>query len=160
MSKTPGTPNGWKVLAAFVLAPMLPAVLFAMLSPAYDGLPDMATRVWKTFVMTLIIGGYVPALIVGLPTYALLRHRLRPTVVICVAAGAFVAALPWALLAFLPTADQASIDGAATIIDGRLTWFGFVENLRLIAQIGALGAIGGAVFWIIVKAWRPAPRPA
>ena len=158
MRDEPETPRGWKVLAAFVLAPMLPALLLSVLSPAYVGLPDMPSRVLRTFAFTLVVGGYIPALLVGLPTYALLRHRLWPTLPNCVAAGAFVATLPWALLAFLPMADQASMDISSTIIDGRLTWFGIVETLNVIAPIAALGAVGGGVFWTIVRGWRPPPR--
>lgn len=141
-------------MAAFGLAPIIPALLFAVLSPAYAGLPDMSSRILKTFAFVLVVGGHIPALFVGLPTYAILRRWLRPTWLNCIAAGAFVAALPWALLGLIPMADQASINGSATIVDGRLTWFGVVETLYVVTPIAALGAVGGAAFWVILWAWR------
>lgn len=143
-------PSGWRVLAGLVLAPVLPALLFATLVPAYAGLPERWVRIVATAPWALVIGGYVPILFVGLPTYAIARRRLRLMLPNAALLGAFVAALPWALLGFLPIAGEASIDGQATIVDGRLTWFGAWEVLKFIVPIGLLGAVGGGVFWLIV----------
>ncbi len=151
-------PSGWRLLAGFLLAPVLPSFLGSAITPAYDGLPDLWTRILMTLPWALIFCGYAPALFVGLPTYAFLRWKLRLTLVNCVLAGVFVAVFPWALLAFLPTAQEASIGGRATVVNSHLTWFGVLENLKMMGFLAPFGALGGAVFRLVV-AGLPARKP-
>lgn len=143
-------PSGWRLLAAFVLAPIAPALLASAIFPAYGGLTDLWTRIVLTFPWALIFFGYLPTLFVGLPAYAFLRWKLRPTLRNCAITGALVAALPFGLLALLSPADQASIGGRATIIDGHRTWFGYLEVLKMIGMLAGFGALGGAAFGLVL----------
>ena len=152
-------PSGWRLLAGFLLAPVAPSFLGSAITPAYDGLQDHWTRILMTFPWALIFCGYIPSLFVGLPTYALLRWKLRLTMLNSILAGIFVAILPWALLAFLPTAQEASIGGHATVVDGHLTWFGVLESLKMIGFLAPFGALGGAAFHLVV-AGLPIKRQA
>lgn len=151
-------PPWWPVAAGFVLAPAISALAFSILNPMYAGLPDVSVRIWKTFPLVAIVGGYLPALVFGLPAYLFLRRRLRPTVLSCAIVGAIVAALPWALLTLLPAAQEASIDGRPTVLNGHLTWFGLYEGAKLVGQIGVFGCLGGVAFWLISTAGQRA-RP-
>lgn len=141
MQRQADLPSGYRVLTAFLVAPLLPILAYV----AFAGSGDL-----RLFPLALVIGGYVPALLVGLPVFAVARRRLKVSPLNCALAGAFVAALPWTLLLFAPLAGEASIDGGDTIIDGRLTWFGVTENLHFLAPIVVLGALGGGIFWLIV----------
>lgn len=143
-------PSGWRLLAGFLLAPMPPVLLGSAVFPAYDGLKHLWLRILMTFPWALIFCGYVPALFVGLPTYAFLRRRLRLTMLNCILAGAFVAALPFGLIAAFPIAESASTNGEPTIVYGRLTWFGITENLKMVGMLAAFGALGGGVFRLVV----------
>ncbi|MET3668036.1 hypothetical protein [Caulobacter sp. 1776] len=143
-------PSGWRLLAGFLLAPVPPVLLGALGFELMGDLP----RFWETFIIGLIVFGYAPALFVGLPTYAVLRRKLRLTWLGCILAGAFTAALPWALLAIFPLATEASSNGVRTVVDGHPTWFGLFESLKSAAELAAFGALGGGIFRLIV-AGRP-----
>jgi hypothetical protein len=157
MSDLVDKPSGWRLLAGFVLAPAPPALLASAIFFLLSGVPDPA-RIWEGFLVALVFFGYLPALFVGLPTYAVLRRKLRPTMLNCVVAGAFVAALPLALISVFPFARDASSNGEPTVVDGRPTWFGFVEAMKVVGFVAGFGALGGGVFRL-VAAPRLNPRP-
>src|SRR5580658_5529325 len=115
-------PPLWRVLAAFAGAPLAAALILACIQPAYDGLPSPADRIFRTFLLYLIIGAIPPTVLVGIPVYLVLRKRLRPTPLNCALAGAVVASLPWLILAVvLPGADYASIGRHVTVEHGQRT---------------------------------------
>lgn len=130
---------------------------FAALNPMYEGLPSLSDRILRTFPAVAIVGGYGPTLIFGLPAFLYLRRVTRPRFRIFTLAGAAVAALPWALMSLLPAAQEASIDGRATVTHGHVTLFGLKEAAKLVSEVGLFGAIGGATFWLIAAAGH---RPA
>ena len=150
-------PLWWRVLLAFALAPAVAAFAFSCVSPLYAGLTNLLERIVRTFPVVLVFGGYLPTLVVGLPAFAVLRRRLRPTLLNCTVVGASVAGLPWLLFSLLPAANSASIDGVATVTNHHVTLFGLWVGLKLALGIGLFGALGGASFWLIA-AWRTGPR--
>jgi hypothetical protein len=115
----------------------------------YEGLTNVFERVIKTFPVVLFVGGYLPTLVAGLPAYALLRSRLKPTLLNCAVVGASVAGMPWLLLSILPAAGSASIDGVATVTNHHVTAFGAWVGLKMALGISLFGALGGASFWAI-----------
>jgi len=158
--QTSWSPPWWRVVAAFVAAPAVAALAFSSVSPLYEGLPDYPERVLRTFPLVAVVGGYLPALIIGLPALLFLRRRVRPTIVNCALAGATVAALPWLLLTLFPAADSASIGGRPTVVDHHLTWFGLYEGMKVIGEVAAFGLVGGLVFWILAILGYRKGRPA
>jgi lysylphosphatidylglycerol synthetase-like protein (DUF2156 family) len=145
-------PARWRVLLAFALVPGLAAVGLAAAQPAYEGLDSFAERVWRTALIFSIFG-YPLGWAVGIPTYVFLRHRVRPTWLNCSLASAFVAALPWAILVFLgPSADQASVGGTPTVVNGNRTLYGLLFDLQMIGIIALCGALAGLLFWAIAAA--------
>jgi hypothetical protein len=152
-------PPWWRVLLAFAVAPAVAALAFSCVSPAYEGLPNIFDRIWRTFPLAALVGGYLPAILIGLPAYAILRRRLRPTLLNCTGVAASVAGLPWILLSVLPAADSASINGHATVVNHHVTWFGVWTGLEMAAMAGAFGATAGLVFWLIACAGRAKRYP-
>ena len=138
-----------RVLAGFLIAPLPPALLFSVGFPLLAAVTERNLLfVFQSVILlpwVLVAGGYLPELFVGLPLYALARRWVRPTLINCVVAGAFVAALPWALMAALSSSADQSM-----IIDTRRAGFGVFGVLKMVGGIGALGALGGGVFWSVV----------
>lgn len=149
-------PPSWRVLTGLVLAPALAAIAMSIVSPAYEGLPNMNERVWRTAEIFALVGAYPTTVFIGIPTYLVLRRYFLPTILNCALAGALVAALPWMVLTLLPTsADQETIGDRPTVIDGITTAYGWLVRAETIAQIAAFGLIGGLVFWVVaVLGWQ------
>ena len=141
----------WRVVCAFAIVPGVAALLFAFVQPLYQGL-GYVEQVWRTALVVGLVA-YPLGLAIGVPAYFFLRERLEATWLNCSLAGALIAALPWTLLVMLgPSADQASIGGKATIIDGTKTLYGVLLDLQFIGTIALFGAIAGLVFWAIAAA--------
>ena len=155
--RLPEEPWNWWVIAAFLLAPVIPALVFSALFPAFNGLPGLFERIWRSWIVVVLFGGYVPAFAFGVPGYLILRLWKVPTLAICTLGGAAVAAFPWALLVLVSHGEgnNAWSDGGQVIADGWLTWFGFIQSLQYIGGVAMLGGLGGAVFFLIASAGRP-----
>ena len=146
----------WRFVAAFTLAPLVPAALFAT-TTLWDGLEN-ATYL-HLLLLTALLGAYPPALVLGLPALLILRGRVKPSLAAIALTGGVVASLPWLGLGLLGNPDQASIGAHVTVRDGRTTFWGYVELAKLLAMTFALGAVGGAVFRVLaVGRMRPMRR--
>jgi hypothetical protein len=124
-------PSWRRTLAGFVVAPLvavLPLILINL-----DGR-------MSTMVMATLFGagfGWAHALVSGLPLFLWLRRRrVAPTFLNCVYGGGAAAALP-SLLA--------------------TPWLGGVVVLVITFAI-PLGAVGGAVFWLVACLGTQAPH--
>lgn len=94
----------------------------------------------------------VLALVLGLPFYMAARSAGKATLATAAIAGFVVGAAIPALLVFTgPAADTASVGGTATVVGGAYTAAGWLQNLGMILAFGAVGAIGGAAFWAVVR---------
>jgi hypothetical protein len=122
----------------------------------------MVDRIVRSFVMYLIFGACPPTVLVGLPTYLVLRKRLRPTPLNCALAGSAVASLPWLLLdVILPGADYAFDGGHVTVEHGQKTLWGWLDLAMASGSFALLGAFAGVVFWVIAAGgWKRAPTTA
>lgn len=125
-------PSTRRLLVGFLLAPIAPAFLVA----SFAILTGPSTAVFL-FTTSVLLGGYFPMVVVGLPLYALVRRRMKPTWPNCAAAGAFVATLPWALI---------------DMVTGH---FSVISAVTQVGLLGGLGAIGGSVFWLVIKGAAP-----
>jgi hypothetical protein len=157
MPKSPHTqPPVWRVAAAFAIAPLAASLVYALMAPAYAGLPRFSDRVIRT-AMVYLFGAYPQSLLLGVPALLALRKRLRPTPVTCGLVGAIIASAPWLILGMLTTADYSYDDGHVTAVHGQKTFWGWVDLADFTGQLATLGALGGVVFWMIAAAGR---RPA
>lgn len=144
--------NGWRVLLAFILTPLIISLAVAVAMPLYAGNPNYLERVLRTSFVYFLYGALPPTIVFGAPAFLLLRKLVRPTLLNCAAVGAVIAALPWFLLGLLSGADQASTGGRATIINGRYTAYGWLDFGEFLLMTAAAGAVGGAIFWAIAAA--------
>ena len=136
-----------------MVAPGLAATLMAILMPAYDGLSDPLERVWRTAIFFAAFGAYPSAVVVGIPSYFLLRRRFDAKLISCGLAGAFVAVLPWLVISLLgPGGGQESLGGRPTVVDGVRTAYGWLLELQSLGQLAAFGMFAGGIFWIIAAA--------
>jgi hypothetical protein len=147
-------PPLWRLVLGFLAGPATACLLFASLSPLYEGLP-LGERIART-ALTAAFVVYPITLLIGVPTYLALKARVRPSAMNCVLAGAGVAALPWLAFSFLATPDEASTDGVVTAHHHLLTVAGWLELLPFVGGIALLGAVAGVVFWCAVSLGRKA----
>jgi hypothetical protein len=130
----PRRPSLPRLALAFVLAPLVPSFVFAVLNG------------FQAFSVVLFVA-YACAVVLGLPAYAVLRNYIRPTALNSMVVGGLIAATPWLLLILLnENAENASVGGQATVIDKVTTWYGHLENAKAVGMIFLLGALGGLVF--------------
>lgn len=142
-------PATWRIALAFLLAPAAAALVYACLTPLYGGLPDLADRVWRTFLLYLLLGAYPAAVVLGLPLFFALKGFLNPTPLNCALVGAIIAAVPWLLLGLLSSPNYAYSNGHVTHENGAITFAGLLDLGVFVAQLAALGFFAGLVFWFV-----------
>ena len=114
-------PPTWRIVAAFLIVPGAAALLMATVMPAYEGISNPLERIWLSAYAFAVFGAYPTTVILGIPTFFILRRHFDPRLINCSLAGALIAALPWFLLSTFSLPDSASIGGRATVINGSLT---------------------------------------
>ena len=144
-------PPFWRVALGFLVAPGVAALAFASVSPFYEGLPSMTDRIVRSAEAVSFVV-YPMAAIFGVPTYLCLRGRLQPSIGNCVFAGSLVAALPWLLALTLVTGDEESVGNVVMVHNHVRTLAGWMEVLKMVGGIAALGAIAGLTFWLLAAA--------
>ncbi|RFB81072.1 hypothetical protein DYH55_06335 [Methylovirgula sp. 4M-Z18] len=119
----------------------------------YFGLP-MGERVIRTNLLYAAIGGYPPAIILGVPIFLCLMGRVRASALNCAAAGAVVAGIPWLILILGLGANtiESSTGDYVTVEHGVRTFWGWIELFEVSGAIASAGALAGVVFWIIAAA--------
>ncbi len=149
------SPRPWRLAAGFLLAPLVPAALWSLLSSGQQPI----SWVLNFALAVALIGGFPAALVLGVPVYLLLRRRLRPKVPVVVLVGGLIAATPWlAMMAVMKNPTSAAIGTCQTVLDGQTTWCGYLVGLKFLSLIFGFGAVGGLTFWIAVV-WND-PRMA
>jgi hypothetical protein len=114
-------PSRRRLVAGLALAVMVPLLVLALLVALGSGIVS-----GLGFAAIGSFYAVVPAVLLGVPAYWLLRDRIAPTAWASMAAGAVVASLPWAVAAL------------------------FSHVFFMVVILGApLGAIGGFTFWFI-----------
>lgn len=152
MRLTSASPVWWRVVLAFLLAPLIAAFLFACFQPLYAGLPSFPDRILRTTLLYVLFGGYPATLVLGVPAFLILRERVRPSAWNCAATGAAVASFPWLLLGLVSNPEHAYSNGHVTHQSGAKTWWGWVDLFTFVSETAALGALAGLVFWTIAAA--------
>jgi hypothetical protein len=146
-----------RVLLAFLLTPALISLAVAAAMPHYAGLPNYFERVLRTWPFYFFLGALLPTFFLGVPAFLVLRKFLRLSFVNCAFVGAFVASLPWVVLGLFPT-GRAWTGQRATIIDGEYTAYGWQQFGLSVLMIVIIGALGGAIFWLLAAAKTPKGR--
>lgn len=127
-----------RIIVAFLIAPGLTALAVGTYLQ-----PDMLLPYASAAAMVT----YAHALLLGVPAFLLLRHRLNaPTI----AGTSFaIGALPVLILVSANTGDYSMVNGKVLVEAGRTTWAGYVANLETAAVGGILGLATGVVWMAI-----------
>jgi hypothetical protein len=141
-------PPAWRVALAFLIAPAFGALLMAVFAAAAVSFETL----WPTTLLIAAIGAYPPAILFGIPAYFVLRRHWGANPIGCGLVGAAIAALPWLPFVLFPSTQSASVDGEATVIDGRYTAYGWLEIVEVLSLLAGLGLAAGIVFWVIAAA--------
>jgi hypothetical protein len=129
-------PPTWRIVAAFLLAPLGAACVLAYFFPAAHGVPWAESIVRTTFIYG-VFGAYPLTIVFGTPLFLILRNRVRATPVSCAVSGSVVVLVPaLLLLAFHPASKDGSWLEAAAILSGA----------------AGLGLVAGLLFWFIAAA--------
>ena len=134
------SPRPWRIVAAFIITPLLAAFALACIQPLYAGLTSLPDRIFRTTMIYTFFGGYPAALVIGFPAFMFLRHRVNASALNCAGAGAIVASLPWLLLGLISNPKYAYSNGHVTHQNGAKTWAGWVDLFAFVGEIAALGA--------------------
>ncbi|MBH0239804.1 hypothetical protein [Methylobrevis albus] len=147
------SPPAWRIVAAFLFAPLFAALAIGWMQPMFFGMPSITERVLRSTFFYATFGAYPPAIALGVPIFLILRKRTRTSIGNCAAFGAIIAVTPWVLLdLMLENAGSSSMGGHATTIDGVRTIWGWLYFLRFLLDVAAFGALGGLAFWVIAAA--------
>ena len=140
-------PAPLRLVLGFVLAPLVPAVVFA--THQRWARPDIDR--FSDDVLIALVFGYPAVLLLGIPAYLALHRFLRPRLATCALVGGCVAALPWFALsiAILRQPPMSRSCDALTFH----SWCEHLGALTAPAEAFLLGAIGGVVFWLCTV-WR------
>ena len=147
-----------RIALAFLSAVTLPAMLMTawylygqfQTFEADDPYIWIRTRsfLWLTF---LISGGFV--LILGLPTYFLLRYFKVVRWWSTLAAGFILGAAPMAVftwpLKYPELKTSSSVNGVQTMIDGVPTMAGWVQFIEGVCFFGGCGLVAALAFWLV-----------
>jgi hypothetical protein len=130
-------------VGALLSAVIVPTLIMSFLG----GSLDLATLIF--------VYGMVFAVLIALPIFLALKWRQRVNVYTSALGGLVAAAAPIALmtwpLRYAALRSTESIDNVATKVDGVPTAAGWAVYGGGIVRFAVLGAIGGLVFWAILK---------
>ncbi len=137
-------PGNRQAVAAFLLAPLLPAAIVALIEPA-------TTSRIGDFLLVVLVGGYLPSLVFGVPLYLALRRHLPPRLPLVMSLGGLVAALPPLLVLLFGSEPGGTVGGhTLAIVDLAFGWSGLGPGTAFVATCFGLGLCGGFVFWLVL----------
>ena len=137
---------GLRIARGFLIAPLCGSSVFAGRYVPLMG-PGWLVGLFGTVLFTATVA-YSIALVVGVPTYLVLRRWFRPRFAYAVVSGGLVAASPFNLLGIVSVLGRP---------DSSLTCNDILEYIDFVGPILASGLVTGLVFWL-VAVWRD-PNP-
>jgi hypothetical protein len=143
-------------LAAILIAVFVATVLATRFALAHSDGP------WTIVVVSesLRAGGFIflvilaHALLLGLPLFLFLRSRIRVGLIVCLAAGFLVGAVPLPLLGLLATSGgnySAWTGGTPIVVNGIPTLAGLLQHAQIAGLFGAFGLAAAFTFWAILR---------
>jgi hypothetical protein len=137
--------------AALLCACLVPACAMAALrSPA-----EIAS---SAFVITFgMASGH--AVLLGLPLFLIFRSTDRVNATTCVVVGFAIGSAPVAVLSW-PTQHRQSTAALSTMTDAAVLIAGWVNYLTPPMHFGVFGALGGAVFWLVLSGFDAVAKSA
>jgi hypothetical protein len=152
MDSASSLPPTWRIVLAFLIAPFAAALAMALYQPLYNGLPNMVERIYQTTYTLCGFYAYPTTVILGIPAFGVLRHKVGASLFNCVVAGACIASLPWLALTLIPTGGSGFANGHELSVNGHNTLWGWIEEAKIVFAIAVAGSLAGAIFWLIAVA--------
>ena len=138
----------WRIVVAFAVASTVAAFVLAGLYTVQGGIPSVTSTVLRTTLALCLYGAWPATLLLAVPTYLVLRRRVRPTLLNGMVTGAILAALLSSAPGPFMRPSDAWVGGREVILDGQTTVWGWIARAKLMASIVIAGAVGGAIFGI------------
>ena len=145
MIVTDPSPSFGRLVTAFVVAPWVPAWTVVLLSAPSGVSSDVMVQYVLIGLLYGLVLTYPTVLVFGLPLFAVLRERVRLTVLGYTLIGVAVAPLPVLLIVAV---------GSVLIRPMPVDLF----LVEMVARLAGLGALGGVTFWAVAAArWALTP---
>lgn len=149
----------FRILAAFVLAPILPCALLA--TPLFLEYPGRGDG-WQ-FLFWMLVGSELLVVVAAMPSYFILQRIVRVGWLQCVLLGVGIGAafsLIALLLSLHPGMNYSVGDGGGYIVEnGRYTLHGWIQLAKGTGFAALFGASIGLAFWGLAF-WSPRTRDA
>ncbi len=146
-----------RLFVALCLAALVPAILMTgwYLYGQFSFFPSDDPYIWvrtRNFAIPCFIVSALFVLLLGLPTFLVLKSNNRVDAKSALLAGFLLAALPAALLTWpMRPGFSSSVGGIAHVVDGVPTLAGWQSYAVGLLSIGALGLAGAAAFWLAYR---------
>jgi len=142
-----------RLAVAFVSAFVCPALiitawyLYGQFAVFETDDPYIWIRTRGFFILSLIFSaGFV--LLLGVPSYFLLRRFGKIHLWSTLLAGFILGAVPMAIFTWPSRLTSASVNGVQTVIDGIPTMAGWLQFTGSVTFIGGCGIAGAFAFWL------------
>jgi hypothetical protein len=149
-----------RILFSFLAAILMPACLLTAwyLYGQFAVFESDDPYIWvrsKNFFFTCLLFAAAFVVVLGVPTYLLLRKLNAVCWWSTIGAGFILGAIPMAIftwpLRYSELRSSASVDGVQTMIDGVPTLEGWVQYASAVSFVGACGAVGALAFWTVSR---------
>jgi hypothetical protein len=142
-----------RTLIAFLVAPSIPAAILTLPGAVVTGFDSGVFGIFRAACVV----SYGHALIIGLPTYLILKWRTEVTVSHAAYAAFFIGIVPISLFVIyqeitMPSGSGYISNGIPIRVDGTLTFDGLTSVLTMIATFGVLGLLAGVTWGKIAGA--------
>ena len=153
-----------RLIIAFAAAIFAPACLMALwyLYGQFEAFKPDDPYIWirsRNFLVICLAISAAHVIVLGIPTYVLLRWRNAVRWWTTIPSGFLLGAVPAAIfswpLRYPGLKTSASINGVQTMINGVPTLAGWLQYLEGLSFMGACGIVGATAFWLI---WRMSPN--
>ena len=146
-----------RLLIALCLAALVPAILMTgwYLYGQFSYFPSDDPYIWvrtRNFAIPCVTISALFVVLLGLPTFLVLKSNNRVNARSALIAGFFLAALPASLLTWpMRPGFSSSVGGVAHVVDGVPTFAGWQSYGIGLLSMGALGLAGASAFWFAYR---------
>jgi len=146
----------WTLLAAILIAAFVATVLVTSheLARSEDAWTIVLVSETLRAGRLIFFATLAHALLLGLPLFLFLRSRIRIGLIVSLAAGFLIGAVPLSVLGLRVMFDRtynAWVDGTPAVVNGIPTPTGLLEYARAISTSGAFGLAAAFAFWAVLR---------
>jgi hypothetical protein len=149
-----------RIVSSFLAAILLPTSLLTAwyLYGQFSTFEADDPYIWvrtRNFLVICITMATAYVIVLGVPTYLLLRKLNAVRWWSTIASGFILGAIPVAILSwplrYFGIRTSATVNGVETIVDGVPTYAGWLQYASGVSFVGAIGAVGAIAFWAVSR---------